>query len=90
MSILGCGYFARLVLALLVRLAGATTNTSADQSQYLILAGIGWVSLARGMYTLPVTYLYASVNHLASSHAVRAMGYLFGKFVQLSSPSGCL
>ena len=75
-------FFFKLVLALLVRLAGAPTNTSADRSQYPIRAGVGWVSprLAR----LPC--LYASVNRLADCHAT---GCLFGKFVQLSSRSGC-
>ena len=46
-------FFFKLVLALLVRLAGAPTNASADRSQYPIRAGVGWVSLAR----LPCLYL---------------------------------
>ena len=40
-------FFYKLVLALLVRLAGATTNASADPSQHPIRAGVGWVWLAR-------------------------------------------
>ena len=75
-------------LALLVRLAGATTNASADRSQYPDPRW-RWLGLACET-TLPVPCLYASVNRLASCHAVRATGCLFGKFIQLSSRSGCL
>ena len=71
-------------LALLVRLAGATTNASADRSQY---PDPCWRRLGLACETtLPVPCLYAST----SFHAVRATGCLFGKFVQLSFRSGCL
>ena len=86
-------------LALLVRLAGVTTNASVDRSQYPAPRW-RWLGLAckttfpvHCLYlacTLPVPCLCASVNHLASCHAVRATGCLFGKFVQLSSRSDCL
>ena len=46
-------FFFKLVLALLVRLAGAPTNASSDPSQYPIPISVGWVSLAR----LPCLYL---------------------------------
>ena len=52
----GQSVFFKLLLALLVRHTGAPTNASADRFQYLIRAGVGWVSLA----SLPC--LYASVN----------------------------
>ena len=45
--------FFKLVLALLVRLAGAPTNASSDRSQYPIRTGVGWVSLA---CNLPVCF----------------------------------
>ena len=75
-------------LALLVRLAGATTNASADRSLYPDPSW-RWLGLTCKT-TLPVPCLCASVNHLASCHAIRAMGCLFGKFVQLSSRLDCL
>ena len=53
-------FFYKLVLALLGRLAGATTNTSADWSQYPICAGVGWVSLAR----LPCLYLASMLQYI--------------------------
>ena len=57
-------FFFKLLLALLVSHAGAPTNASADLFQYLIRAGVGWVSLA----SLPC--LYASVNTLFGPRAV--------------------
>ena len=57
-------FFFKLLLALLVSHTGAPTNASADQFQYLIRAGVGWVSLA----SLPC--LYASVNMLFGPRAV--------------------
>ena len=52
--------FYKLVLALLGRPAGATTNTSMDRSQYPIRAGVGWVSLAR----LPCLYLASMLQYI--------------------------
>ena len=57
-------FFFKLLLALLVSHTGAPTNASTDRFQYLIRAGVGWVSLA----SLPC--LYASVNMLFGSRAV--------------------
>ena len=57
-------FFFKLLLALLVSHAGAPTNASTDQFQYLIRAGVGWVSLA----SLPC--LYVSVNMLFGPRAV--------------------
>ena len=57
-------FFFKLLLALLVSHTGAPTNASADRFQYLIRAGVGWVSLA----SLPC--LYASVNMLFGPRAV--------------------
>ena len=57
-------FFFKLLSALLVSHTGASTNASADRFQYLICAGVGWVSLA----SLPC--LYASVNMLFGPRAV--------------------
>ena len=56
--------FFKLLLALLVSHTGAPNNASTDRFQYLIRAGVGWVSLA----SLPC--LYASVNMLFEPRAV--------------------
>ena len=66
---------------MVVKLAGAPTKASADWSQYLIRAGVGWVSLVR----LPC--LYASVNCLYSFHPVWAA---YKPFSQLPSSSAWL
>ena len=57
-------FFFKLLLALLVSHTGDPTNASADRFQYLIRAGVGWVSLAS------VPCLYASVNMLFGPQAV--------------------
>ena len=57
-------FFFKLLLTLLVSHTGAPTNASADRFQYLICAGVGWVSLA----SLPC--LHASVNMLFGPWAV--------------------
>ena len=64
MSLEASQFFFKLLLALLVSHTGAPTNASADRFQYLIRAGVGWLSLA----SLPC--LYASVNMLFGPRAV--------------------
>ena len=62
-------FFFKLLLAFLFGHTGAPTNASKDRFQYLIRAGIGWVSLA----SLPIDSLpclYASVNMLFGPQAV--------------------
>ena len=77
-------FFLKLVLALLVRLAGVPTNASADRSQYPIRAGVGWVSLAR----LPC--LHASVKSFGQLSCCSGYGVFVWQVCTAFIPFGLL